>query len=154
MNPITYFALLFTSATWLWPNASTQMANNPKPVVECPSHYDTSVKMDVYTNVEMKAEYPGGEAPWGRYVNRNFRQENAGDVKDCTVKIKLVITEAGEIRKVVALHGDTEVKEPSDLEKEVIRIYKKSGRWSPGVCGGRKVTSELIQTLSPCSVAQ
>lgn len=154
MNPITYFTLLFTSATWLWPNASTQISNNLKPVVECPSHYDTSVKMDVYTNVEMQAEYPGGEGPWSRYVNRNFRQENAGDVKDCTVKIKLVITEAGEIRKVVALRGAAEVKEPSDLEKEVIRIFKKSGRWTPGVCGGRQVTSELIKTLSPCSVEQ
>lgn len=154
MNPITYFALLFSSATWLWPGAPTQISNKPKPVVECTSHYDTSVKMDVYSGVEMQAEYPGGEAPWGRYVNRNFRQENAGDVKDCTVKIKLVITDAGEIRKVVALHGNTEVKEPSDLEKEVIRIYKKSGRWSPATCSGRQVTSELIQTLSPCSVAQ
>ena len=154
MNPITYFALLFSSATWLWPNASTQISNNPKPVVECLGHYDTSVKMDVFTGIEIQAEYPGGAAPWGRYVNRNFRQENAGDVKDCTVKIKLVITDQGEIRKVVAMHGNTEVKEPSDLEKEVIRIYKKSGRWTPGVCGGRQVTSELIQTLSPCSVEQ
>jgi hypothetical protein len=154
MNPITYFALLFSSATWLWPGASTQISNKPIPVVECTSHYDTSVKMDVYSGVATQAEYPGGEAPWGRYVNRNFRQENAGDVKNCTVKIKLVITDAGEIRKVVALHGDTEVKEPSDLEKEVIRIYKKSGRWVPATCSGRQVTSELIQTLSPCSVEQ
>ena len=154
MNPITYFAILFTSATWLWPNDAIRTTNAPQPAFECPSHYDTSVKMDVYTSVEIQAEYPGGAAPWGRYVNRNFRQENAGDVKDCNVKIKLILTEAGEIRKVMALHGDTEVKEPSDLEKEVIRIYKKSGRWSPGVCGGRQVTSELIQTLSPCSAEQ
>lgn len=154
MNPITCFALLFSSAAWLWPNASTQNSNNPKPVADCQSHYDTSVKMDVYTNLEIEPVYPGGTPAWGRYVNRNFNQENAGDVKDCTVKIKLVITDEGAIRKVVAMHGNAEVKEPSDLEKEVIRIYKKSGRWTPALCGGHQVTSELIQTLSPCSVEQ
>jgi hypothetical protein len=154
MNPITCFALLFTSATWLWPNDAIKKNNAPQPAFDCPSHYDTSVKMDVFTDVQTQAEYPGGEAPWKRYVNRNFHEENIGTVKDCTVKIKLIITEAGEIRKVVALHDNTEVKEPSDLEKEVIRIYKKSGTWAPAVCNGRQVTSELIQTLSPCSVKQ
>lgn len=148
MNPITCFALLFTSAAWLWPDASTK---NSKPVAECPSHYDTSVKMDVYTNVETKAEYPGGEAPWGRFVRRNFNGESIGDIQDCNVKIKLVVTDQGEIKKAVALHGDTEVKEPNTLEKEIIRLYKKSGRWVPATCGARQVTSELLQSVHPCS---
>ena len=151
MNPITCFALLFSSAAWLWPNASTQNSNNPKPETECPGHYDTSVKMDVYTNVGTQAEYPGGEAPWGRFVRRNFNGESIGDIQDCNVKVKLVITDQGEIRKVVALHGDTEVKEPNTLEKEIIRLYKKSGRWVPATCGARQVTSELVQSVYPCS---
>jgi hypothetical protein len=151
MNPVTCFALLFTSATWLWPGSSGKITNTPQTVVECPSHYDTSVKMNVYTGVDTQAEYPGGAPAWGRYVNRNFHEENVGAFTDCNVKIKLVITEEGMIQKVVALHGDTEVKEPNALEKEVIRVYRKSGRWVPGVCGGLQVTSEVVQTLSPCS---
>jgi hypothetical protein len=151
MNPVTYFALLFTSTAWLWPNSSVKTTNASQPVVECPSHYDTSVKMNVYTGVDTQAEYPGGAPAWGRYVNRNFNEENVGAVTDCNVKIKLIITAEGMIQKVVALHGDTEVKEPNALEKEVIRIYRKSGRWAPATCSGLMVTSELVQTLSPCN---
>jgi hypothetical protein len=151
MNPITCFALLFTSATWLWPNTTTKTTNAPQTTVECPSHYDTSVKMNVYTGVDTQAEYPGGAPAWGRYVNRNFRQENIGNVTDCNVKIKIIVDAEGIIQKVAVLRGDSEVKEPNELEKEVIRIYRKSGRWSPAVCGGAQVTSEVIQTLSPCN---
>lgn len=150
MTPVTCFALLFSSVSWLWPNTS-KTTKAPQSTVECPSHYDTSVKMNVYTRVDTEAEYPGGAAAWGRYINRNFNQENVGAVTDCKVKIKLVVTAEGMVQKVVALHGDTEVKEPSALEKEVIRVYRKSGRWVPGVCGNVSVTSELVQSLSPCS---
>ena len=139
MNPLTYLALLFASA------------NGPQPAADCKSHYDTTVKMDVYTTVDITPEYPGGAAAWGRFVNRNFHEESVGTVTDCTVKIKMIITAQGEIIKVVALHGDTEVKEPNELEKEVVRMYRKSGRWVPGVCEGRQVTAEVIQTLSPCN---
>lgn len=139
MNPITYLALLFAST------------NGPQPTAECKSHFDTSVNMNVYTTVDLKPEYPGGAAAWGRFVNRNFREENIGTVDNCNVKIKMIITAEGEIVKVVALHGDAEVKEPNELEKEVVRMVRKSGRWTPGVCQGQQVTAEYVQTLSPCN---
>jgi hypothetical protein len=107
--------------------------------------------MDVYTGVDTEPEYPGGAPAWGRYVTRNFHEENTGTVTDCNVKIKMIVDSAGAIQKLVALHGDTEVKEPNALEKEVLRIYRKSGRWVPGTCGGRQVTTEFVQTLSPCN---
>lgn len=139
MNPITCFALLFATA------------HDPQPPADCKSHYDTSVKMDVYTTVDIKPEYPGGAAAWGRFVNRNFHEESVGNVPNCSVTIKMIVTAEGEIVKVVPLHGDTEVKEPNELEKEVVRLYRKSGRWTPGVCEGRQVTAEFVQTLTPCN---
>ena len=139
MNPITYLALLFASV------------NGPQPAVECKSHFDTSVNMNVYATVDIAPGYPGGAAAWGRFVNRNFREENIGTVTNCTVKIKMIVTAEGEIVKAIALHGDTEVKEPNELEKEVVRMVRKSGRWEPGICEGRQVTAEFVQTLSPCN---
>ena len=139
MNPIIYFALLFASA------------NGPQPASDCKSHFDTSVNMNVYTTVDITPEYPGGAAAWGRFVNRNFREENVGTVTNCNVKFKMIVTAEGEIVKVVALHGDTEVKEPNELEKEVVRMVRKSGRWTPGVCEGKQVATEFVQTLSPCN---
>ena len=151
MNCIAYFVLLFSSFSWLWSPTSIKTTNVPQPAFGCTSYYDTTLKLTVYTGPEKEPEYPGGAAAWGRYVARNLRTENIDATKDCNVKIKMIIDSTGEIRKAVAIQGDTEVKEPNANEKEVLRIYLKSKFWVPGTCSGNNVTTEVVKSLNPCN---
>jgi hypothetical protein len=141
MNFLTYFALLFSFFT---------SAHAPRPAPECKSYYDASLKLTVYSGVEKEPEYPGGAYAWGQYINKNLIEANLDPAVDCNVKIKMILDDAGQIRKAVAIHGDTEVKEPNANEKEVLRLYLKSSSWTPGKCGGNNVATEFVQSFTPC----
>ncbi|WP_143774479.1 hypothetical protein [Niastella vici] len=151
MNSITYFAFLLPSFFLSWSNASIKTNYTPQPAFGCTSYYDTTLKLTVYTGVEKEPEYPGGAAAWARYIDRNLRTENIDASKYCNVRIKMIIDPTGEIRKVVPMRGDTEVKEPNANEKEVLRVYLKSKFWAPGICSGNNVTTEFFQSFNPCN---
>jgi len=150
MNLITYFALLFASFSSVWSGPSTQTAHDPQPAYGCTSYYDPALKLTVYTGAEKDPEYPGGSAAWGQFVNKNLVEANLDPAVDCNVKIKLIIDVTGEIKKAVPIRGITEVKEPNANEKEVVRVYLKSGNWLPGKCGGNNVATEFVQSFTPC----
>jgi hypothetical protein len=147
MNLITYLALLFSS---FLPNSSTKTANDPQPAVGCTSYVDAKLNLTVYTSVDKEPEYPGGSSAFGRYINRNLNEANLDAAVDCNVKLKMIVDATGKILKAVPMHGDTEVKEPNANEKEVVRVYLKSGVWVPGKCGGNNVAAEFVQSFTPC----
>ena len=150
MNSITYFALFLFSFSRLSPNSAVKTAHDPQPHLACQSYYDSALKLTVYTGVEKEPEYPGGAPAWGRYINRNINEANLDASVDCNVKIKMIVDATGAILKAVAIHGNAEVKEPNANEKEVLRVYLKSGVWVPGKCGGNNVVAEFVQTFTPC----
>ena len=150
MNLITYFALLLSSFSSLWYDPSIKTAHDPGPSFGCTTYYDPALKLTVYTGVEKEPEYPGGSLAWGQFITRNLNEANLDAAVDCNVKIKMIIDSAGAIRKAVPIRGDVEVKDPNANEKEVLRVYLKSGIWEPGKCGGNKVTTEFVQSFTPC----
>ena len=150
MNTITYFTLLLSFFSSALSGPTIKTAHAPQPAYGCTTYYDAALKLTVYTGVEKDPEYPGGVDALGRFVNRNLNEANLDANVDCNVKIKMIVDSAGAIRKVVAIHGTTEVKDPNANEKEVIRVYLKSGTWEPGKCGGNNVTAEFTQSFTPC----
>lgn len=151
MNCITYFTLILSSFSWLWSEPSIKTMYASQPAFGCNSYYDSTLKLTVYTGVEKEPAYPGGAPAWERYINRNLNTTNIDATMDCHVKIKMIIDSTGQIKKAVPMRGDTEVKEPNALEKEVLRVYRKSGFWVPGACSGNNVTTEFVQSLNPCN---
>jgi hypothetical protein len=150
MNLITYFALLFSSFSSVWSDPLIKTAHDPQPAFGCTTYYDTALKLTVYTGVEKEPAYPGGSLAWGQFINRNLNEANLDAVADCNVKIKMIIDSTGEIRKAVPIRGNAEVKDPNANEKEVLRVYLKSGIWVPGKCSGNNVTTEIVQSFTPC----
>lgn len=150
MNLITYFALLFSSFSSVLTDPLSKTAHDPQPAFGCTTYYDAALKLNVYTGVEKEPEYPGGSAAWGRFINRNLNEANLDAAVDCNVKIKMIIDSAGGIRKAVPIRGNAEVKDPNANEKEVLRVYLKSGNWVPGKCSGNNVTTEFVQSFTPC----
>ncbi|MBO9204502.1 MULTISPECIES: hypothetical protein [Niastella] len=145
MNSITFFALLFS----LWSGPAVKTAHDPQPA-GCQSYNDPALNLTVYTSVEKKPEYPGGTSAWGQFVNKNLIEANLDPAVDCNVKIKMIIDATGAIKKAVPVRGDVEVKEPNANEKEVVRVYLKSGAWVPGQCGGNNVAAEYVESFTPC----
>jgi hypothetical protein len=150
MNLTTCFALLFSSFSSFWSDPPVKTAHSPQTVLGCISYYDSTLKLTVYTGVEEEPVYPGGTPAWGRYINRNLNDANLDAAVDCNVRIKMIVAATGEIMKAVPIRGNAEVKEPNVNEKEVLRVYLKSGSWVPGKCGGNNVTTEFVQSFTPC----
>lgn len=149
MNLIT-LALLFSSFSSISSDPPIKTAHDPQPALGCTSYVDAKLNLTVYTGVEKEPEYPGGAEAWGRYVNTNLNDASLDPAVDCNVKIKMIVDATGKIQKAVAIHGNEEVKEPNANEKEVLRVYLKSGVWVPGKCGGNNVTAEFVQSFTPC----
>lgn len=150
MTLITYFALLVSSFSSVWSDPVIKTAQDPQPAFGCTTYFDPALKLTVYTGVEKEPEYPGGSSAWGQFINKNLIEANLDATVDCNVKIKMIIDATGEIKKAVPVRGDAEVKEPNANEKEVLRVYLKSGSWVPGKCGGNNVAAEFVQSFTPC----
>jgi hypothetical protein len=146
MNLITFFAFF----SLLSADPPIKTAHAPQPVRECKSYFDATLKLTVYTGVEKEPEYPGGSSAFGQYINSNLIEANLDPAVNCNVRLKMIVDAAGKILKAVPLQGDTEVKEPNANEKEVLRVYLKSGAWVPGKCGGNNITAEFVQSFTPC----
>jgi protein TonB len=91
----------------------------------------------ILTKVEIEAEYPGGAAAWQRFLNRNLRypQEAIDNEITGSVVVQFVVDKEGNVSDVEAVSG------PEVLCAEMIRVIKKSGKWTPAVQGGRYVKS-------------
>jgi outer membrane biosynthesis protein TonB len=98
----------------------------------------------VHHKVEIEAEYPGGAAAWQRFLNRNLRypQELIDNEDYSSAVVQFIVDKEGNVSNVEAVSG------PEALCIEMIRVIKKSGRWTPAVQGGRQVRSLKKQPIS------
>jgi periplasmic protein TonB len=97
----------------------------------------------VWRKVEIEAEYPGGAAAWQRFLNRNLRypQEAIDNEINGSVVVQFIVDEEGNVSNVEAVSG------PEVLCTEMIRVIKKSGKWTPAVQNGRQVRSLKKQPI-------
>lgn len=104
-------------------------------------------KEALFTRVEQEAEFPGGLDGWRVYLQKNldpqvpvYMKAPAGIYK---VKVQFIVNQDGSITDIKTLtnHG-------YGMEKEVMRIMKKSPLWIPAVQYGRKVKAYRIQPIT------
>lgn len=97
----------------------------------------------IWRKVEIEAEYPGGAAAWQRFLNRNLRypQEAIDNEIQGSAVVQFVVDKEGNVSDVEAVSG------PQVLCAEMIRVIKKSGKWTPAVQGGRQVKSLKKQPI-------
>jgi antitoxin component YwqK of YwqJK toxin-antitoxin module len=112
-------------------------------------YYDSSgVRIDsVFTREEIEASYPGGDAAWKLYLQRNLNVNipitNGAPAGYHTVIIKFVVAKDGSLKDIVA-----ETFRGYGMELEVIRIIKKSARWNPAKQYGRYVNAYRRQPIT------
>lgn len=92
----------------------------------------------VYTFVEQKPEFPGGDAAMISFIQKNVRYpqvEKESGISG-TVYVEFTVNKQGEISDVTIKRG---VSGGPNLDKEALRVVKSMPNWNPGKQNGRPV---------------
>jgi len=93
---------------------------------------------EIFTIVEEQAEFPGGIAELGKYIQKNLQYpamaREAGISGKCF--LKFVVNENGDISNVEVLKG---VSGCSDCDKEAMRVVRSMPKWKAAKMTGRSV---------------
>jgi len=93
---------------------------------------------EIFTNVEVLPEYPGGIEAFYKFLNKTLvyppmsRENNVQG----RVTVNFVVEKDGSLTDIKVLRG---VAGGADLDAEAIRVLKKSIKWKPGIQNGRPV---------------
>jgi protein TonB len=101
----------------------------------------------IFNKVEIEARFPGGDAEWRKFLERNINAgvatKNKAPEGTYTVIVQFVVDREGQVSDVRALtnHG-------YGMEEEVIRLLRRAPRWEPAVQDGRKVKAYRKQPVT------
>ena len=94
----------------------------------------------IFLVVEESAVFPGGQAAWGKYLNKNLeypRQASRMGIEGA-VYLSFVVDQAGKLSDVSVTRGIG-----GGCDAEAIRVLEASPRWTPGKQRGRAVKSRM-----------
>ncbi|HEV7781695.1 MAG TPA: energy transducer TonB [Chitinophagaceae bacterium] len=101
----------------------------------------------VFTEVDIQASFPGGDAAWRRYLERNFNGnvpvDNFSPPGTFTVIIQFIVDKTGAITEVKPL-----TKFGFGMEEEAVRVISKGPKWQPAIMNGIMVRSYRKQPVT------
>ncbi len=113
-------------------------------VVEAPKSDDED---KIFTKVENEAAFPGGEAAWRRYLEKNLNAstpvDNGAPEGTYQVIVRFIVSKDGSISDVQA-----ESKHGYGMEDEAVKIIKKGPKWTPALQNGRNVNAYRRQPIT------
>lgn len=101
----------------------------------------------VFEKVEIEASFPGGNAKWKQYLERNCNGQVASDngapEGTYTTIVQFVVDKEGNLSEIVALtnHG-------YGMEQEAIRVIKRGPKWNPAIQNGVQVKAYRKQLIT------
>ena len=101
----------------------------------------------IFEKVEIEASFPGGDQAWLKFLKKNVNgmiaTDNGAPQGIYTVMVQFTVDKYGYITDIKALtnHG-------YGMEKEVIKLLKKSPKWSPAFQDGRNVKAYRRQPVT------
>lgn len=102
---------------------------------------------EVFTTVQIEAQFPGGIEGWRRFLERNLNKdiasENGAPAADYSVIISFIVNKDGIISDVRA-----ENDPGYGTKAEAIRVIQKGPRWTPAVQNGRNVIYRQKQKIT------
>jgi hypothetical protein len=101
----------------------------------------------VFTTVEVEAGFPGGQSGWINYLRKNLNAnvpaDNAAPIGKYTVIAKFAVGPDGSLSDI-----GTETNLGYGMEKEVLRIIQKSGKWDPAIKDGKPIKAYRRQPVT------
>jgi protein TonB len=113
-------------------------------VTEAPKSNDED---KIFTKVENEAAFPGGEAAWRRYLEKNLNAstpvDNGAPEGTYQVIVRFIVSKDGSISDVQA-----ESKHGYGMEDEAVKIIKRGPKWTPALQNGRNVNAYRRQPIT------
>ncbi|CAN5282261.1 energy transducer TonB [soil metagenome] len=113
-------------------------------VTEAPKSDDED---KIFTKVENEAAFPGGEAAWRRYLEKNLNAstpvDNGAPEGTYQVIVRFIVSKDGSISDVQA-----ESKHGYGMEDEAVKIIKRGPKWTPALQNGRNVNAYRRQPIT------
>jgi TonB family protein len=120
--------------------ALLQYSATPKPESSASSYGSNSStdSSEVFTFVEEKAEFPGGQAQLNRFIASNVVYPEAAIKAGIEGKVILsfIVEKDGSISNVKVIRGVHE-----SLDKEALRVINSMPKWKPGTQRGKAIRS-------------
>lgn len=124
-----------------------EIVNPPKveeesKVVEAPKEDPNQV----FTKVEVEAQFPGGEGKWNQYVQRSV-EKNIDDLVDDgqagTCEVQFIVDREGNVSNVEAL-----TMKGSVLARIATDAIRRGPKWIPAIQNGRQVKAWRRQKIT------
>jgi len=113
-------------------------------ITEAPKNNDED---KIFTKVENEAAFPGGEAAWRRYLERNLNPsapvDNGAPQGTYQVIVRFIVSKDGSISDVTP-----ETKFGYGMEEEAVKVIKKGPKWTPALQNGRNVNAYRRQPIT------
>ncbi len=89
-----------------------------------------------FASVEVMPEYPGGQAGWGKYLQKNMKYPPIAREDNITgrVIVSFVVEKNGDLTDIKVLRGIG-----GGCDEEAVRVLKAAPSWKPGIQNGRPV---------------
>lgn len=144
MKPKIYILFFLLQAMAL----QTALAQAPEMIPpDTPAVHTKDTLEKNFVKVDEEAGFPGGETAWRRFLEQNLNPavpaNNRAPAGTYTVLIQFVVAKDGSLFDIKALtnHG-------YGMETEVIRILRKSPRWSPAMLDGKPLNAYRKQPVT------
>jgi protein TonB len=113
-------------------------------VIETPPAPDNDDR--IFRKVEIESSYPGGPGAWLRFLNKNLSVPDGAIDAPGEVKItaRFIVDRDGNVSDIEIADGP----DNAALRNEIIRVIKKSGKWTPAQQNGRFVKSYKMQPVT------
>ena len=135
-------------------SSETVKSENTQQVVQAPiDDKGTGVAQapvddnQVFTKVEVDAEFPGGMGAWAKFLQRNLDADvpvnNGAPVGTYRVIIRFIVGKDGSASDI-----QPETSFGYGMEEEAIRAIKKAPKWTPAIQNGRNVNAYKRQPIT------
>ena len=98
----------------------------------------------VFTRVEQPAQFPGGEAAWKTYLEKNLRYPEAAqkEGKEGIARVRFIIDPEGNVHTVKILSAPTK-----EIGEEAMRLIQQGPKWQPAIQNGKKVAFSVDMSI-------
>lgn len=144
----TKLSILFFALCWMADRPGWKATANP-----CAYYYDSTLKKNVFTKVEIEPEFPGGMVGYQRFLNKNLKitgeMIDSDQVKSPYPVMQFIVDTDGQIKNI-RINNKQRSEEMNLAEKETFRLVKLMPNWTPGFCQGKAVAAEIKRPLAIC----
>lgn len=110
----------------------------------CLSVYDKKLKMEIFSNVDERAEFPEGFGKEYLFFAKKMKYPDQDQFQG-SIKGSFIVDKEGAIIDP-RIEGKKE-EDYTPLDREFIRVSLLMPKWKPAKCNGKKVTTRVMAPI-------